>query len=753
MRTPPSRLLRCAMGGGGGGMEVDLSRGAVARLAEGLPLRPVLQVAEVARVAGGSSAAGAERYRILLSDGVHSQPGFLASSLNHLVSDGALRRGTVVRLLDYICSFLQGRRFIIVVQLEILQTECALVGSPTSYDPNGISCSRCIGSHEPCFMPGAQQVVNTSCFPGRGMLDSSIAPRAEHAVNNQPFGGCYVSVPSQNMVDAKMQQLSLDDHQNQIFAVTTPGGVFSAPGGTYGSAMPPTYLLSPPMCSDRSHVSMTETPYCITPISALNPYQTRWTIKARVTSKTNLRHYDNARGPGKFFSFDLLDAQGGEIRATCFNLQAGQYFDQIVVDKVYIISKGAVKPAQKKFNQLNNEYEIFVDYTTCIEICSGGDSSIPRQQCVFRQISEIANMENGAIVDLVGIVMSVSPPVTIMQKNGVESQKRTLLLKDMSSRSVEITLWGAFCDAEGHQLQSLCDVDSNPVLTLKGGCISDFRGRSVCTIRSTQLKINPDFPEAERLRHWYVTEGKAAACISLSQESSSMRRTPVWKTVSQIMDENIGLSDMPAYVTVEAVISHVNADSFCYPACILDFNGMQCQKKVTKNSDGTWYCRRCHQNSPNCEYRYLLLCQIKDHTGVTNATAYHEAGMDIIGCNAQDLLNLRDQDAAQFKEIMQGVGWQQYLFNLRVKEPTFNWEWRARCSILTAKKSDMSNVSHLMEEIDGLLKHSSCSTSEDASCYVPDVGFADLCAKHCIQASNNAYGYATSVGGAVYGAC
>ncbi|KAL6619660.1 hypothetical protein ACP70R_034799 [Stipagrostis hirtigluma subsp. patula] len=505
-------------------MEVDLSRGAVARLAEGLPLRPVLQVAEVARVAGGSTAAGAERYRILLSDGVHSQQGFLASSLNHLVSGGALRRGTVVRLLDYICSFVQGRRFIIVIQLEILQTEHALIGSPISYDPNGISCSRCIGSHEPCFMPGAQQVVNTSCFPGRGMLDSSIAPRAEHAVNNQPFGGCFVSLPSQNMVDAKMQQLSLNDHQNQMFAVTTPGG-------TNGSPVPPTYLLSPPMCSDRSCVSMSETPYCITPISALNPYQARWTIKARVIAKTNLRHYDNARGPGKFFSFDLLDAQGGEIRATCFNLQADQYFDQIVVDKVYIISKGAVKPAQKKFNQLNNEYEIFVDYTTSIEICSGGDSSIPRQQCVFRQISEIANMENGAIVDLVGIVMSVRPPVTIMQKNGVESQKRTLLLKDMSGRSVEITLWGEFSDAEGQQLQSLCDVDSNPVLTLKGGRISDFRGRSVCTISSTRLKINPDFPEAEGLRQWYVTEGKTAACISLSQESSSMRRTPVWKTV------------------------------------------------------------------------------------------------------------------------------------------------------------------------------------------------------------------------------
>ena len=31
--------------------------------------------------------------------------------------------------------------------------------------------------------------------------------------------------------------------------------------------------------------------------------------------------YTNARGEGKFFSFDLLDAQGGEIRVVCWNDQ------------------------------------------------------------------------------------------------------------------------------------------------------------------------------------------------------------------------------------------------------------------------------------------------------------------------------------------------------------------------------------------------------------------------------------------------
>ena len=51
----------------------------------------------------------------------------------------------------------------------------------------------------------------------------------------------------------------------------------------------------------------------IVPIHQLNPYQNRWTIKARVTSKGELRHWQNNRGEGKVFSFDLID----EVRIGC----------------------------------------------------------------------------------------------------------------------------------------------------------------------------------------------------------------------------------------------------------------------------------------------------------------------------------------------------------------------------------------------------------------------------------------------------
>ena len=43
------------------------------------------------------------------------------------------------------------------------------------------------------------------------------------------------------------------------------------------------------------------------PISGLSPYQSRWTIRARVASKPSIRTWSNSRGEGRVFNVDLVD--------------------------------------------------------------------------------------------------------------------------------------------------------------------------------------------------------------------------------------------------------------------------------------------------------------------------------------------------------------------------------------------------------------------------------------------------------------
>jgi hypothetical protein len=49
------------------------------------------------------------------------------------------------------------------------------------------------------------------------------------------------------------------------------------------------------------------------------------------------------------------------------------------------------------------------------------------------------------MVDVIGIVVSINLSNTIMRKNGIETHKRILQIKDRSGHSVEITMWGSFC--------------------------------------------------------------------------------------------------------------------------------------------------------------------------------------------------------------------------------------------------------------------------------------------------------------------
>ena len=69
------------------------------------------------------------------------------------------------------------------------------------------------------------------------------------------------------------------------------------------------------------------------PIASLTPYQNKWTIKARVTNKSDIRRWNNSRGEGHLFSMDLLDSSG-EIKATAFKEMCDKYYNMVEVGKV-----------------------------------------------------------------------------------------------------------------------------------------------------------------------------------------------------------------------------------------------------------------------------------------------------------------------------------------------------------------------------------------------------------------------------------
>ena len=104
----------------------------------------------------------------------------------------------------------------------------------------------------------------------------------------------------------------------------------------------------------------------IYPIVALTPYQNNWCIKARLVQKSEIRHYSNQRGEGRFFSITLMD-ESGEIKGTAWNAAVDDLYEKLQENRVYFISKARVNLAKRKFATVSNDYELSLDRSTEIE--------------------------------------------------------------------------------------------------------------------------------------------------------------------------------------------------------------------------------------------------------------------------------------------------------------------------------------------------------------------------------------------------
>lgn len=177
------------------------------------------------------------------------------------------------------------------------------------------------------------------------------------------------------------------------------------------------------------------------PISSLSPYQNKWVIKARVTSKGPMRTWSNQKGEGKLFSFDLMD-EGGEIRATAFKEQADKFFDMVEVDKVFYISRCQLKPANKQYSKLNNDYEMTFNSDTVMQECTAEDLvDVPKVQYDFVSIADLAGVDKDRAVDVVGVCRSVGEIVRFTARTtGKELTKRDVNLVDSSNASVSVSL-------------------------------------------------------------------------------------------------------------------------------------------------------------------------------------------------------------------------------------------------------------------------------------------------------------------------
>lgn len=428
----------------------------------------------------------------------------------------------------------------------------------------------------------------------------------------------------------------------------------------YGAkAESPAPVKSEPMSSRMGGVpgnaSHTNGNIVIYPIEALSPYAHKWTIKARVTQKSDIRTWHKASGEGKLFSVNLLD-ESGEIKATGFNEQCDQYYDLLQEGQVYYISNPCrVSLAKKQFTNLPNDYELTFERDTVIEKAED-QTSVPQVRFAFVNIQELQSVEKDATVDVVGVLKEVGEVSQITAKStGKPYDKRELTLVDDSQFSVRLTIWGKNATSFSVQPES--------IVAFKGVKVSDFGGRSLSLLSSGTMSVDPDIEEAHRLKGWYDSQGRGDnfATHNMSMGSATGRSDQT-KVISQVKDENLGMEDT-AYFGLKATIVYIKQENFAYPAC----SSEQCNKKVIDQGDGTWRCEKCDIVHARPQYRYIMSVNVNDHTGQLWLSCFDDVGRIIMGMSADELMELKENDEDRFPAIFEAANCTKLNFRCRAK--------------------------------------------------------------------------------------
>ena len=277
-----------------------------------------------------------------------------------------------------------------------------------------------------------------------------------------------------------------------------------------------------------------------TAISNLNMYQNRWTLRARVTNKSDIRTWSNARGEGSLFSIDILDSSGVDIRGTFFKEAVDKFYSMLQEGSVYTFSGGRIKVANMQYNTCKSNFEITFDQNSEIHLQDDAGDIQRNVYDFVPSIAQIEDVEANKMIDVLAIVKAVGEPTTIMsKKSGNELTKCDLTLVDDSGVEISMTLWG-----EDKAKTAPQTYGGSPVVAFRRARVSDYGGKSLSLSGNADVRPVADCPEGvQRLEQWWNNGGSSGAGTkSLSSSGGSGQKVAPFHERQDIADIKVNQS-------------------------------------------------------------------------------------------------------------------------------------------------------------------------------------------------------------------
>jgi len=260
---------------------------------------------------------------------------------------------------------------------------------------------------------------------------------------------------------------------------------------------------------------------------------------------------------------------------------------------------------------------------------------------------------------------------------------------DDSAASIEVTLWGRLAtDYDENRL------GAHVVVAFKGLRVSDFAGRSLSTVNSTSVVLQPDIARGHALQAWLAASGGAASTsvLSLSRRGGgggpgSLTGVP-FKTCAEIELDGANADEQTLFALSATInVLQFNSDR---PPWYLSCPGPDCKKKVTENGAGGYQCEKCNRSYPTCLPRYIFSFAVSDHSGSAWLSAFNEIGLELLGQRTAEELRacVDNGDFSTAESVFRDANFTEHTFKVRAKFDTYNDSSKLRCTVLGAMPID-----------------------------------------------------------------
>ncbi|KEH32029.1 replication factor-A carboxy-terminal domain protein [Medicago truncatula] len=238
-------------------------------------------------------------------------------------------------------------------------------------------------------------------------------------------------------------------------------------------------------------------------------------------------------------------------------------------------------------------------------------------------------------------------------------------------KTVVVTLWGDLATNIGNELLEIAD--KSPVVAIKSVKVWDFGGVSLSAMHRSLVMINPDVPEARKLRSSeagiplsprYDSEGKDAAMVALRSGSIPSSNSGIRSFLFLYFEQ-------PAFFSIRGYISFIRPDQeMWYCAC------KTCNKKLTESmGDG-----------------YSMIVRVSDASSEAYISIFNEEAEKIIGCSADELNDLRSQEGEENPYLMKlkKATWIPHLLRVSVSQNENNNEKRQKITAVAVVPVDLA---------------------------------------------------------------